>query len=201
MLSAEEARQELRRNPVYRIKQGDLEVFQLVGEMFASDLENEIEDGIEKQLSDNQTSLKLSYDVSCYTTERYGYWYEPGLDDKYELINYNPEELVMDTSTREAFFDIINTVINNQKEELEALGYKTTLEYEDRCLTNRTLKDNHISLTIDWKEETKDAETDFFQKKCRLRKDAADIVKKEVAEKTCVLNSEDKINFKRWFGR
>ena len=56
MLSAQEARDELKKDPIDRISNDMLEEIQLIADMYAVELEEKIQDGIKRALLNNKKS-------------------------------------------------------------------------------------------------------------------------------------------------
>src|SRR5699024_12765050 len=66
MLSAQEARDEMKKDPIDRISNNMLEEIQLIANMYAVELEEKIQDGIKRALLNNKTKLLIEDDVFLY---------------------------------------------------------------------------------------------------------------------------------------
>lgn len=150
MLSAQEAREELEKDPIDRISNDMFEEIQLVADLYAVELEEKIQDGIKRALLNNETKLLIEDDVFLYC-----------LSDKWSFISneniQNRMDLFRDTALsaieREAVVESIKEVVSQQAEELRAIGYSVKVEYRDRTSAHHEkLKDNHFSICIDWAE-------------------------------------------------
>lgn len=154
MLSAQEARDELKKDPIDRISNDMFEEIQLIADMYAVELEEKIQDGIKRALFNNETKLLIEDDVFLYC-----------LSDKWSFIPseniQNRMDLFRDTALsaieREAVVESIKEVVSQQAKELRAIGYSVKVEYRDRTSTHHEdLKDNHFRICIDWAEFLKE---------------------------------------------
>ena len=154
MLSAQEAREELEKDPIDRISNDMLEEIQLIADMYAVELEEKIQDGIKRALLNNKTKLLIEDDVFLYC-----------LSDKWSFISseniQNRMDLFRDTALsaieREAVVESIKEVVSQQTKELRAIGYSVEVEYGDRTgVHNENLKDNNFRICIDWAEHPVD---------------------------------------------
>lgn len=150
MLTAQEAREELEKDPIDRISNDMFEEIQLIADMYAVELEEKIQDGIKRALFNNETKLLIEDDVFLYC-----------LSDKWSFISseniQNRMDLFRDTALsaieREAVVESIKEVVSQQAKELRVIGYSVKVEYRDRTSTHHEdLKDNHFSICIDWAE-------------------------------------------------
>lgn len=150
MLSAQEARNELKKDPIDRISNDMLEEIQLIADMYAVELEEKIQYGIKRALLNNETKLLIEDDVFLYC-----------LSDKWSFISseniQNRMDLFRDTALsaieREAVVESIKEVVSQQAKELRAIGYSVEVEYGDRTgVRNENLKDNNFRICIDWAE-------------------------------------------------
>lgn len=154
MLSAQEARDELKKDPIDRISNDMLEEIQLIANTYAVELEEKIQDGIKRALFNNETKLLIEDDVFLYC-----------LSDKWSFISseniQNRMDLFRDTALsaieREAVVESIKEVVSQQAKELRAIGYSVKVEYRDRTSTHHeNLKDNNFRICIDWAEHPVD---------------------------------------------
>lgn len=154
MLSAQEAREELEKDPIDRISNDMFEEIQLIADMYAVELEEKIQDGVKRALLNNETKLLIEDDVFLYC-----------LSDKWSFISseniQNRMDLFRDTALsaieREAVVESIKEVVSRQTEELRAIGYSVEVEYKDRTSTyHEDLKDNHFRICIGWAEHSEE---------------------------------------------
>lgn len=150
MLSAQEAREELEKDPIDRISNDMFEEIQLIADMYAVELEEKIQDGVKRALLNNETKLLIEDDVFLYC-----------LSDKWSFISseniQNRMDLFRDTALsaieREAVVESIKEVVSQQAKELRAIDYSVKIEYRDRTSTHHEdLKDNHFRICMDWAE-------------------------------------------------
>src|SRR5699024_6160211 len=190
MLSAEEGRQELKKDVLDRLEGEQKEELKVFTEIFTVDLEETISSLIKQTLVAEESSFSLRMVAGREHEFNNKFWSNWDILDGYKI--YAPRLL------REAYITKIIQVVEKQVEELKDLGYNAQAKFSE-AEAIFGLRNMRIELMVDWKEETKDAEKDFFQRKYRLREDAADVARKEVKEKLYILNSEDKNISERWF--
>lgn len=150
MLSAQEAREELEKEPIDRVSDKQLEEMKLATQMFSAELEEEISEKIEKALLANKTQCSLSYHIFSYTREGYSWWnINDSIQHSYGLFEKDGK---LDASTvlERAFNKMIKEVVETQADELIELGYFVVVTYSDEHFTDILLKDNNVEITIGW---------------------------------------------------
>lgn len=150
MLSAQEAREELEKDPIDRISNDMLEEIQLIADMYAVELEEKIQDGIKRALLNNETKLLIEDDVFLYcTSDKWAFISSENIQNRMDLFR----DTALSAIEREAVVESIKEVVSQQAKELRAIGYSVKVEYRDRISTHHEdLKDNHFSICIDWAE-------------------------------------------------
>lgn len=150
MLSAQEARNELKKDPIDRVSDKQIEEMKLAAQMFSVELEEEISEKIEKALLENKIQCSLSYHIFSYTRENYGWWsINDSIQHSYGLFEKDGK---LDASAvlEEAFNKMIKKAVSAQVQELKALDYFVTVTYSNEHLSDILLKDNKFEITIEW---------------------------------------------------
>lgn len=150
MLSAQEARDELKKDPIDRISNDMFEEIQLIADMYAVELEEKIQDGIKRALFNNETKLLIEDDVFLYClSDKWSFISSENIQNRMDLFR----DMALSAIEREAVVESIKEVVSQQAKELRAIGYSVKVEYRDRTSTHHEdLKDNHFSICIDWAE-------------------------------------------------
>ena len=154
MLSAQEARNELKKDPIDRISNDMLEEIQLIADMYAVELEEKIQDGIKRALLNNKTKLLIEDDVFLYClSDKWSFISSENIQNRMDLFR----DMALSTIEREAIVESIKEVVSQQTKELRAIGYSVKVEYGDRTgVHNENLKDNNFRICIDWAEHPVD---------------------------------------------
>ena len=154
MLSAQEARDELKKDPIDRITNDMLEEIQLIADMYAVELEEKIQDGIKRALLNNKTKLLIEDDVFLYClSDKWSFISSENIQNRMDLFR----DMALSTIEREAIVESIKEVVSQQTKELRAIGYSVKVEYGDRTgVHNENLKDNNFRICIDWAEHPVD---------------------------------------------
>ena len=150
MLSAQEARDELKKDPIDRISNDMLEEIQLIANMYAVELEEKIQDGIKRALLNNKTKLLIEDDVFLYClSDKWSFISSENIQNRMDLFR----DMALSAIEREAIVESIKEVVSQQAKELRAIGYSVEVEYGDRTgVHNENLKDNNFRICIDWAE-------------------------------------------------
>lgn len=150
MLSAQEAREELEKDPIDRISNDMLEEIQLIADIYAVELEEKIQDGIKQALFNNKTKTLIQDDILLYCmSDKWSFISEENIQNRMKLF----EGIALSAIEREAVVENIKEVVSQQAKELRAIGYSVKVEYRDRTSTHHEdLKDNHFRICIDWAE-------------------------------------------------
>ena len=162
MLSAQEARDELKKDLEDRVKSEVREEIELAVEMYEAELSECLSDGIKRALQENLESVIHSDTIlHAFNNKRY-FNDNNNLETKYGFreigkILYEVEKMLFRSKIQEVF--------HKQLEELIELGYDATLEFHDSEVSvsyNREekLKDNIAILRVSW--ETKEDESDII---------------------------------------
>lgn len=154
MLSAQEAREELEKDPIDRISNDMLEEIQLVSDLYAVELEEKIQDGIKRALLNNETKLLIEDDVFLhYLSGKWSFISSKNIQHRMDLFR----DTALSEIEREATVGSIKEVVSQQTEELRVIGYSVEVEYRNRTgIYNENLKDNHFRIRIDWAEHPKE---------------------------------------------
>ena len=154
MLSAQEAREELEKDPIDRISNDMLEEIQLIADMYAVELEEKIQDGIKRALLNNKTKLLIEDDVFLYClSDKWSFISSENIQNRMDLFR----DMALSAIEREAIVESIKEVVSQQTKELRAIGYSVEVEYGDRTgVHNENLKDNNFRICIDWAEHPVD---------------------------------------------
>lgn len=154
MLSAQEAREELEKDPIDRISNDMLEEIQLIADMYAIELEEKIQDGIKRALLNNKTKLLIEDDVFLYClSDEWSFISSENIQNRMDLFR----DMALSAIEREAIVESIKEVVSQQTKELRAIGYSVEVEYGDRTgVHNENLKDNNFRICIDWAEHPVD---------------------------------------------
>jgi|SRR5699024_6856911 len=154
MLSAQEARDELKKDPIDRISNDMLEEIQLIANMYAVELEEKIQDGIKRALLNNKTKLLIEDDVFLYClSDKWSFISSENIQNRMDLFR----GMALSAIEREAIVENIKEVVSQQTKELRAIGYSVEVEYGDRTgVHNENLKDNNFRICIDWAEHPVD---------------------------------------------
>lgn len=154
MLSAQEARDELKKDPIDRISNDMLEEIQLIANMYAVELEEKIQDGIKRALLNNKTKLLIEDDVFLYClSDKWSFISSENIQNRMDLFR----DMALSAIEREAIVESIKEVVSQQTKELRAIGYSVEVEYGDRTgVHNENLKDNNFRICIDWAEHPVD---------------------------------------------
>lgn len=154
MLSAQEARDELKKDPIDRISNDMLEEIQLIANMYAVELEEKIQDGIKRALLNNKTKLLIEDDVFLYClSDEWSFISSENIQNRMDLFR----DMALSAIEREAIVESIKEVVSQQTKELRAIGYSVEVEYGDRTgVHNENLKDNNFRICIDWAEHPVD---------------------------------------------
>lgn len=154
MLSAQEARDELKKDPIDRITSDMLEEIQLIADMYAVELEEKIQDGIKRALLNNKTKLLIEDDVFLYClSDKWSFISSENIQNRMDLFR----DMALSAIEREAIVESIKEVVSQQTKELRAIGYSVEVEYGDRTgVHNENLKDNNFRICIDWAEHPVD---------------------------------------------
>ena len=154
MLSAQEAREELEKDPIDRISNDMLEEIQLIADMYAVELEEKIQDGIKRALLNNKTKLLIEDDVFLYClSDKWSFISSENIQNRMDLFR----DMALSAIEREAIVESIKEVVSQQTKELRAIGYSVEAEYGDRTgVHNENLKDNNFRICIDWAEHPVD---------------------------------------------
>lgn len=154
MLSAQEARDELKKDPIDRISNDMLEEIQLIANMYAVELEEKIQDGIKRALFNNKTKLLIEDDVFLYClSDKWSFISSENIQNRMDLFR----DMALSAIEREAIVESIKEVVSQQTKELRAIGYSVEVEYGDRTgVHNENLKDNNFRICIDWAEHPVD---------------------------------------------
>lgn len=154
MLSAQEAREELEKDPIDRISNDMLEEIQLIADMYAVELEEKIQDGIKRALLNNKTKLLIEDDVFLYClSDEWSFISSENIQNRMDLFR----DMALSAIEREAIVESIKEVVSQQTKELRAIGYSVEVEYGDRTgVHNENLKDNNFRICIDWAEHPVD---------------------------------------------
>ena len=154
MLSAQEARDELKKDPIDRISNDMLEEIQLIANMYAVELEEKIQDGIKRALFNNKTKLLIEDDVFLYfLSDKWSFISSENIQNRMDLFR----DMALSAIEREAIVESIKEVVSQQTKELRAIGYSVEVEYGDRTgVHNENLKDNNFRICIDWAEHPVD---------------------------------------------
>ena len=154
MLSAQEARDELKKDPIDRISNDMLEEIQLIADMYAVELEEKIQDGIKRALLNNKTKLLIEDDVFLYClSDKWSFISSENIQNRMDLFR----DMALSAIEREAIVESIKEVVSQQTKELRAIGYSVEVEYGDRTgVHNENLKDNNFRICIDWAEHPVD---------------------------------------------
>ena len=154
MLSAQEAREELEKDPIDRISNDMLEEIQLIADMYAVELEEKIQDGIKRALFNNKTKLLIEDDVFLYClSDKWSFISSENIQNRMDLFR----DMALSAIEREAIVESIKEVVSQQTKELRAIGYSVEVEYGDRTgVHNENLKDNNFRICIDWAEHPVD---------------------------------------------
>ena len=154
MLSAQEARDELKKDPIDRITNDMLEEIQLIADMYAVELEEKIQDGIKRALFNNETKLLIEDDVFLYClSDKWSFISSENIQNRMDLFR----DMALSAIEREAIVESIKEVVSQQTKELRAIGYSVEVEYGDRTgVHNENLKDNNFRICIDWAEHPVD---------------------------------------------
>lgn len=150
MLSAQEAREELEKDPIDRISNDMFEEIQLIADMYAVELEEKIQDGIKRALLNNKTKLLIEDDVFLYClSDKWSFISSENIQNRMDLFR----DMALSAIEREAIVGSIKEVVSQQTKELRAIGYSVEVEYGDRTgVHNENLKDNNFRICIDWAE-------------------------------------------------
>lgn len=150
MLSAQEAREELEKDPIDRISNDMFEEIQLIADMYAVELEEKIQDGIKRALLNNKTKLLIEDDVFLYClSDKWSFISSENIQNRMDLFR----DMALSAIEREAIVESIKEVVSQQTKELRAIGYSVEVEYGDRTgVHNENLKDNNFRICIDWAE-------------------------------------------------
>ena len=154
MLSAQEAREELEKDPIDRISNDMFEEIQLIADMYAIELEEKIQDGIKRALLNNKTKLLIEDDVFLYClSDKWSFISSENIQNRMDLFR----DMALSAIEREAIVESIKEVVSQQTKELRAIGYSVEVEYGDRTgVHNENLKDNNFRICIDWAEHPVD---------------------------------------------
>lgn len=154
MLSAQEARDELKKDPIDRISNDMFEEIQLIADMYAVELEEKIQDGIKRALLNNKTKLLIEDDVFLYClSDKWSFIPSENIQNRMDLFR----DMALSAIEREAIVESIKEVVSQQTKELRAIGYSVEVEYGDRTgVHNENLKDNNFRICIDWAEHPVD---------------------------------------------
>ena len=154
MLSAQEAREELEKDPIDRISNDMFEEIQLIADMYAVELEEKIQDGIKRALFNNETKLLIEDDVFLYClSDKWSFISSENIQNRMDLFR----DMALSAIEREAIVESIKEVVSQQTKELRAIGYSVEVEYGDRTgVHNENLKDNNFRICIDWAEHPVD---------------------------------------------
>ena len=154
MLSAQEAREELEKDPIDRISNDMFEEIQLIADMYAVELEEKIQDGIKRALLNNKTKLLIEDDVFLYClSDKWSFISSENIQNRMDLFR----DMALSAIEREAIVESIKEVVSQQTKELRAIGYSVEVEYGDRTgVHNENLKDNNFRICIDWAEHPVD---------------------------------------------
>lgn len=165
MLSAQEARDELKKDLEDRVKSEVREEIELAVEMYEAELSECLSDGIKRALQDNLESV-IHSDTILHAFNNKRYFNDNNnnnnLETKYGFrgigkVLYEVEKMLFRSKIQEVF--------RKQLEELIELGYDATLEFHDSEVSvsyNREekLKDNIAILRVSW--STKEDESDII---------------------------------------
>ena len=154
MLSAQEARDELKKDPIDRISNDMFEEIQLNADMYAVELEEKIQYGIKRALLNNKTKLLIEDDVFLYClSDKWSFISSENIQNRMDLFR----DMALSAIEREAIVESIKEVVSQQTKELRAIGYSVEVEYGDRTgVHNENLKDNNFRICIDWAEHPVD---------------------------------------------
>lgn len=153
MLSAQEARDELKKDLEDRVKSEVLEEIELAVEMYESELNESLSDGIKRALQENLESVAYSDTIlHAFNYKHHYYNNNNDLETKYGFRE-NRERL--HKVEKMLFLSKIQEVFRKQLEELVELGYDVTLDFLDSEVSvsyNREekLKGNVPILKIYW---------------------------------------------------
>lgn len=162
MLSAQEARDELKKDLEDRVKSEVIEEIELAVDMYEAELSESLSDGIKRALQENLESVAYS-DVILYAYNHKHSYYsnDNNLESEYGFRKNGKE---LHKVEKMLFKSKIQEVFRKQLEELVELGYDATLEFHDSEVSvsyNREekLKDNIPILRVSWatKEDESDA--------------------------------------------
>lgn len=153
MLSAQEARDELKKDLEDRVKSEVREEIELAVEMYEAELSESLSDGVKRALQENLESVAYS-DVILYAYNHKHYYYNDNndLETKYGFRE-NGESL--HKVEKMLFLSKIQEVFRKQLGELIELGYDASLDFLDSTVSvsyNREekLKGNVPVLKIYW---------------------------------------------------
>lgn len=142
-------------------------------------------------------------DIDKTVRQQYLPIFEKGIEKAIELGHLKATISFMDGGDLQHLYPEKFTV-KSIVSQLEQEGYIVDIEelnghwiYERAILFHVSWGDDDTSRTNE--DSSEKPEEDFFQSKSHVRKDAADVARKEVKEKLYILNSEDKNISERWF--
>lgn len=149
MLSAQEARNELKKDPIDRVSDKQIEEMKLVTQMFSAELEEKVTSEIKNALLANKVQCSFSYHVHSFTEQPYNWFNNHTIQHSYGLFE---EDSILHTSTvlERAFNKMIKEVVGTQADELIELGYCVDTTYSDEHFSDILLKDNKIEISIEW---------------------------------------------------
>ena len=173
MLSAQEARDELKKDLEDRIKSEVLEEIELAVEMYEAELSEVLSDGIKRALQENLESIAYSEAIlHAFHYKLYYYNDNNDLETKYGFRE-NGERL--HEVEKMLFQSKIQEVFRKQREELVELGYDVTLDFLDSEVSvsyNREekLKGNVPILKIYWGTEEDESDTINEEQQTQVRR-------------------------------
>src|SRR5699024_529235 len=174
MLSAQEARDELKKDLEDRVKSETLEEIELAVEMYEAELSESLSDGIKRALQENLESVAYSDTILHAFNYKHSYYSsDNNLESEYGFRKNGKE---LHKVEKMLFKSKIQEVFHKQLEELVELGYDATLEFHDSEVSvsyNREekLKDNISILRVSWatKEDESDAINEEQQEQARRK--------------------------------
>lgn len=191
MLSAQEARDELKKDLEDRVKSEVIEEIELAVEMYEAELNESLSDGIKRALQENLESVVYSDTIlHAFNCKQSYYDYSNDLESEYGFRE-NGKRLYKVEKT--LFLSKIQEVFRKQLEELVELGYDATLEFLDSEVTvsyNREekIKGNAPVLKIYWNTEEDESDINEEQKTQvrRVEYELNDLEDKSVYKKASV---------------
>lgn len=173
MLSAQEVRDELKKDLEDRVKSETLEEIELAVEMYEAELSESLSDGIKRALQENLESVVYSDTILHDFNYKHSYY-----DDKNNLeteYGFRENGKRLHKVEKMLFQSKIQGVFRKQLEELIELGYDATLEFHDSEVSvsyNREekLKGNVPVLKIYWSSEENESDVINEEQQTQVRR-------------------------------